>query len=131
MPKTRIRLAVILAVFALPACGGQGQKPQSAAPAAPATEITIENNSFSTVDVFIVYNDQTFRVDQVFGVSTATVRMPRFVAPTGSIRALVDPLGSTYAYLSDPVSYLGNENFRLRIEEDLALSSFVPVGRQE
>jgi hypothetical protein len=56
--------------------------------------------------------------------------MPRFVAPTGSIRVLVDPIGSTSAYLSDPVSYRGNEDFRLTIEETLYLSNFVPVARR-
>jgi hypothetical protein len=119
----------LFAAFILPACGGQGGPPQSPAPTAEPTQITIVNNSFSTVDVFIVYNDQTFRVDQVFGGSTVTVRMPRFVAPTGSIRALVDPIGTTYAYLSDPVAYMGNEDFRLTIEETLDLSSFIPLVR--
>ncbi len=123
--------AALLTVLALMACAKAGEEPQPPAPTAEPTQVTIENNSFQTVDVFIVYNSQTFRLDQVFGGSTVTVTMPRFVAPNGDIRALVDPLGSVYAYLSDPVAYMGNEDFRLTIEESLELSSFIPVLRRE
>ena len=130
MSKVRGSLMGIVCAFVLSSCGGQGKGPQNAVPAAESAQITIVNNSFSTADIFIVYNNQNFRVEQVFGGSTTTVRMPRFVAPTGSVRALVDPVGSTFAYLSDPVSYLGNEDFRLTIEETLDLSSFIPVNRK-
>lgn len=129
MFKVRLLAPAFLAALALSACGGQGQ-PENATPSAEPTQITILNHSFFTVDIFIIYNDQTFRVDQVFGASTKTVRMPRFVAPTGSIRVLVDPVGRSQAYLSDPVAYVGNEDFRLSIEESLDLSSFIPVERR-
>lgn len=126
MMTARKTLFGALALFALSACAGQG--PQGASPRSQPAQITIENESSNTVDVFIVYHDQTFRVDQVFPASTSTATMPRFVLPTGSIRALVDPVASTYAYLSDPVEFVGGENFLLTIEDDLSLSSFVPVG---
>ena len=130
MSKVRGFLTGLVFTLMLSACGGHGNQPQNATPAANTARITIENNSSSTADIFIVYSDQAFRVEQVFGGSTTTVTMPRFVAPTGSIRVLVDPIGSTSAYLSDPVSYRGNEDFRLTIEETLYLSNFVPVARR-
>ncbi len=128
MFAARRTIVAALALFSLSACAGKGQGPQGATPRSQPTEITIENNSTNTVDVFIVYHDQTFRVDQVFSLTTETASMPRFIVPPASVRALVDPVGPTYAYLSDPVEFVGNENFLLTIEDDLALSSFVPVG---
>jgi hypothetical protein len=119
----------LLAALTLLACGGPGQRPQGAVPAPPVTRIFVQNHTFATVDVFIVYHDQKFRAGQVFGGSSTTLTMPPFVEPNGSVQVLADPLGTTSAYLSNPVAYLGSEDFRLTIQEQLDLSSFIPQAR--
>jgi hypothetical protein len=122
--------AVLFVGLAVQGCSASGARPNRPEPETGPTEITIDNQSLSTADIFIVYQDQTYRVDQIFGGQKATEEMPHFVAPTGSVRALVDPIGGVYAYLSDPVSYLGDEDFTLTIREPLELSTFVPSAKK-
>jgi hypothetical protein len=122
--------AALFVVLAVQGCSATGARPNRPEPEAGPTEITIDNQSLSTVDVFIVYQDQTYRVDQIFGGQTVTEEMPLFVAPRGTIRALVDPFGSSVAYLSDPVSYLGDEDFTLTVREPLEFSTFMPYAKR-
>jgi hypothetical protein len=129
MFKIRTLGAALFTILAVQGCSATGARPNRPEPTGNPTQITIDNQSFSTIDVFIVYQDQTYRVDQVFGGQTVTEPMPAFVEPTGSIRVLVDPIGSFGAYLSDPVSYLGNEDFTLTVKDPLDLSTFVPFNK--
>lgn len=129
MSTLRTMGAALFVVLAVQGCSASNARPNRPEPEAGPTEITIDNQSLSTADVYVVYQDQTYRLDQVFGGQQTTEEMPHFVAPTGSIRVLVDPIGSFSAYLSDPVSYLGNEDFTLTIREPLDLSTFVPYQK--
>lgn len=129
MRNVRGTLVGLLAAFLLPACSGQGGESQMATPAGEPTQIVIDNRSFSTVEVFLMFDGQKHRLEQVFGTSRVTVRIPRFVSPVGSIQVLVDPLGDATPFLSDPVSYLATEDFLLTIREPLGLSSFIAVAR--
>ena len=128
MSKPTALGAALFAVLAIQGCSASGAGLNRPEPKAGPTEITIDNQSLSTIDVYVVYNDQTYRVDQVFGGQKVTEKMPEFVAPLGSIRALVDPFASTYAYLSDPVVYQSDENFTLTVREPLQFSTFMPYG---
>jgi hypothetical protein len=129
MSKPSTLGAALFAVLAIQGCSASGTRLNRPEPKAGPSEITIDNQSLSTVDVYVVYNDQTYRVDQVFGGQKVTEEMPKFVAPQGSIRVLVDPFASYSAYLSDPVPYLSDENFTLTVREPLQFSTFLPYVR--
>ena len=89
--------------------------------------IHIDNDGTLDADVYVVSGGQAWRLDLVTALQQATVRMPIAVTPGMEIRALVDPIGSFGAYLSDPLQYTGDEDYELRIASSLPLTSFYPT----
>jgi hypothetical protein len=128
MKKTFREVLLIALLLGLPGCAASTS---SAGPPKPAPSdrpmIQIVNNNVLDANVYVVVGSHTWRLDFVGGFGKDSVRFPLALVPGDNIRVLVDPIGSSEAYLTDPVSYSGDESFRLTIENSLSLSTFYPM----
>jgi len=128
MKKTFRKVLPIALLLGLPACAASTSdagRPQPAPSERPM--IHIVNHNTLDANVYMVVGSQTWRLDFVGGLGEDSVRFPLALVPGDDIRVLVDPIGSSEAYLTDPVSYSGDESFQLTIENSLSLSTFYPL----
>ena len=103
-PSTLL-LATALAVAsgglgALGACASTTRAPASG----PFAELVIQNDNSRIVTVYAVRGGTRMRLGTISGVSTATFALRRdMLESDGRLRVLVEPLGSTNRYFSDPI----------------------------
>jgi hypothetical protein len=119
---------LLASLLSLPACAGSTYGTQNVSPESSAHFVQIENDGLLDANVYIVIDEQLQHLDFVTGMQQDTVRIPRGVVPGMELRALVDPVGSSAAYLSEPVPYSGTQDFALMIANNLALTSFYPTS---
>jgi hypothetical protein len=118
---------LLVGLLFLPACAGSTSDTQSGAyPELSPHFVRIENDGSLDADVYLVAGNETRHLDLVASFQEKTVRIPPVVVPGMEIRILVDPIGSPEAYLSDPMEYSGTDDYQLRIDNDLELTSFYP-----
>ena len=104
--RPALLLAAALAVAAagtmtaLGGCASTGRGPASG----PFAELVIQNDNSRIVTVYAVRSGTRMRLGTVSGVSTVTFDLRRdMLESDGRLRVLVEPLGSTSRYFSDPI----------------------------
>lgn len=86
--------------------------------------VQVVNQNFNDVDVYAISGTRTTRLGTVFGNSTETFPVERWrVDGTGDLRLLADPIGSSYAYLSDQVIASPGDTVQLQVSADLGMST--------
>jgi hypothetical protein len=127
MNNVRTTSLLLVSLLPLPACAGSTYDAQSSAyPELRPHFVHIDNDGSLDADVYLVAGSQARHLDLVASFQDETVRIPFVVVPGMEIRILVDPIGSSGAYLSDPIMYSGTDDYELRIATNLELTSFYP-----
>jgi hypothetical protein len=129
--------AAVAATLTLGACATGGAAPASSfapageaaakahasAGARPAT-LKVENLNWSDMNVYVLQNGARTRLGTVTSMNTTVFRLPAHVlASTANVRLLLDPIGSSEMYLTDPVQVRSGQQIALNVQNSLPLSS--------
>ena len=96
----------------------------STLPAPEKTAVTVKNNNWLDVDVFVVRGSSRSRVGSVIGMGTGTFRVPSDFAPDGVLQLMVDPVGSNGTYVTDRIVVTSGQRVELTVAAVLRMSSF-------
>jgi hypothetical protein len=96
-----------------------------AASEAPPVRIRVENHNWLDVNVYAVHNGTRYRLGTVTSMTRQMFRLPvAMLAQTGEFRLLVDPIGSSEVFLTEPLLVSPGQQIDWNVENHLALSSY-------
>jgi len=91
--------------------------------------LAVTNHNWLDVSIFVVRGGTRFRVGDVPGNSSARLRIPRRLVDSGVVQLLVDPIGSTEYYLTDPIPVSSDESMQLTVAPAMRMSSYSVLNR--
>jgi len=86
--------------------------------------LTVTNQNWLDVDVFVVHDGSRYRIGQVGGNGAATLSIPSSLIVNGQVQLLADPIGSSDTYLTDKISVAPDEKVQLTVAPRMRMSSF-------
>ena len=111
--RLRIPLVALFAVLAAAACTGRGR---NAPRPVERTTVTVQNQSWLDMTVYVLYSSARQRLGSVSGNSTGTFRIPETMVGLGrSLRFMADPVGSSNTAQSYEIFVHPGDNVRLTI----------------
>lgn len=124
--RTRIWARVIPVVSLLMAlgtagCGGRKEKLSTGKPAPPAT-VSVANNGFADVTVYVLQSGMRWRLGTVTGLSRQRFSL-RLSNDRGELYLLADPVGGARGYLSPAVYVQPGAAVDLRLHATLSMST--------
>jgi len=119
---------LLAAAVAVPACAGSNVETGATPAPKPGTAVLhIQNDNSMDVNVYMVSQGMTWLLDLVPGLSSDSVKFPVTVGPGTEFRILVDPIGDTGAYLSDPLFFTRGDDYKLSVGASLVFTTLMPV----
>ena len=100
----------------------------AAAPSSIDAPIVVEvgNRNWSDVVVYAVRSGMRWRLGTVASMSEMTFRVPESAGlTTGSMRLMVDPIGSSNGFATEPISVMPGQRVRFNVEASLQLSNIM------
>ena len=106
------------------ACASRGARVGSGA-GSPAQEqmVTVQNDNWMDVVVYVVNGSAKARVGTVTGLGRATFRLKASVISTNSARLLIDPIGASRGYLTEAIAVMPGQRIELRVGSQLSMST--------
>lgn len=105
-----------------------GATPRTRSPE-PTTIVQVHNANWSAITVYLVRSGVPWRLGTVVTGRTERFRVPAdFEHSSGRVQLLIDPLGSSRTYSTEPVVFDPGETIRLDVQNELAFTSLT-VGR--
>ena len=107
--------AAVLSVSVL-ACSHRAKPKQESGPP-PRTTVTVDNQSFLDMTVFVVVGGQRIRLGQATGSSKSRFTIPAYLIGNGiqQLRFVADPIGSNRLPISDEISVSAGDEVVLTI----------------
>jgi hypothetical protein len=95
-----------------------------------APVVTVRNDNWLDVAVYLVRGDAKFRIGTVTGSSTQTFSLAREgVNSSTPFRILADPIGENRQYVTDPVVISPGQRLEVKVGSPLSISSFALWNR--
>lgn len=89
------------------------------------TTLIVENNNWTDMTVYVLRDGSRARIGSVTGLGKARFRLSdALIGGAGDVRILADPLGAGERFVSHPLTILPGQEVRLRLENNIALSSY-------
>lgn len=123
MRNIRHHCAVLGTATLLAACAS-GASRISSDPELQPISLTVTNQNWLDVDVFVLNGDSRYRIGQVGGNGSATLSIPSSLLMHGQVRLLADPIGSNDTYTTDMISVARDEKVQLTVAPRMRMSSF-------
>jgi hypothetical protein len=95
----------------------------------PTTLVRVMNQNWMDVTVFVVRGATRTRIGFVNALSEATFPLSAAAAPDGSLRLLLDPLGSAGTYMTEAIAVRPGQQVELTITPSLGMSYLAVWGR--
>lgn len=125
----RAVLTAVCVGATLTACAVASSSPRPAPSGRKAVEVVVQNNNWMDMTIYVVRDGTRVRLGTVTTMTSSNFRLPRSLdAATTSFRLLADPVGSSETFVSDVVTVNPGERVQWRLENHLALSSFLVTG---
>jgi outer membrane lipoprotein SlyB len=131
-----MKLMTLAALSSLVAVGAAGCAPkQRFGPqtwsASSAPTVTVRNDNWLDVAVYVVRGASRFRIGTVRGSSTETFRLTLDRSGTASpMRILADPIGSTQGYVTEPITLGPGQRLELNVASSIRVSTFSIWSRE-
>ena len=105
------------------ACGGGRPAIERVAPA-ERTYLIVTNRNWADVTIFSTRGTTQRRIGSVSALSTRTLLLPRSAMPDGTVRLLLDPLGSDKAHRTEVIAVSPGQHVELRVMPAMAMTTF-------
>lgn len=105
-------------------CGHRNGVADGAGMSGDETMIRVSNQNWSDMNVYVVQGSTRTRLGTVGSFTSRDFRLPSYVLVRGDdARLLADPIGSTRAHVSEPLSFVPGQQLEWQIENPIAQSS--------
>jgi hypothetical protein len=95
------------------------------APEVSTLSLTVNNENFYDMKVYVVSGELGSRLGTVNGNSRGTFTVRRTMFPTGSVRFVAQPIGGFGRGMSDAMSVSPGQKVEFRIASNLALTNAI------
>ncbi|HEX5077376.1 MAG TPA: hypothetical protein VFW03_29455 [Gemmatimonadaceae bacterium] len=123
MHNIRHHCAVLGAATLLAACAS-GASRISSSPGLQPISLTVTNQNWLDVDVFVLHGGSRYRLGQVGGSGSATLSIPSGFITNGQVQLMADPIGSNDVFITDQISVAPDEKVELTVAPRMRMSSF-------
>lgn len=120
---TRCVVAGTAALALIAACRGRGLAIERVA-ATEQTYLIVTNANWADVTIFIARGATRSRIGFVSALSTRTLPVPRSAMPDGTVRLLLDPLGSNKVHLTQSIAVSPGQHVELTVMPALTMTTF-------
>jgi hypothetical protein len=124
----RHHLAALGAATLLVACAS-GASRVSSNPEQRPISLTVTNQNWLDVDVFVVNGTSRYRIGEVGGNGSATLSIPVSLLVNGQVQLLADPVGSNDIFVTDLFTVAPDEQVQLTVAPRMRMSSFAVWNR--
>ncbi|MGQ0643046.1 MAG: hypothetical protein ACT4P6_20055 [Gemmatimonadaceae bacterium] len=125
MKSKQAATAFIALLLAASACGGERAPATSALQTQESGVLVVKNDHWLDVTVYAVRAGTRHRIGTVPGLQTETLALQNTVlAGAGSVRFLVEPIGTTGTHLTEPVTIERSDRVELNVRSPLNLTTF-------
>ena len=125
MKLGRIAMLVALAMSAVTGCvSRQKSGPVSWVDAPSPPTVTVQNDNWLDVAVYLIRGGARSRIGTVRSISSETFRLTGENAGAIPVQILADPIGSNARYMTDPVVLGPGQRLELRVGSPIAVSTF-------
>lgn len=115
--------SVLIALVVGAACGGERSPATSSLQTQGEAILAVTNNYWLDAVVYAVQAGTRQRIGTVAGFSSDTLPLRRTMVGAGTIRLLVEPIGSSARHVTEPIQVDPGELVDFRIGNPLNLSS--------
>lgn len=95
----------------------------------PAPVITVRNDNWLDVAVYLVRGTSRLRIGTVSSTTSRTFRIPLEGIGTTPLQVLADPIGENRQYVTDPVVLSPGQRLEVKVGSPLSFSSFAIWNR--
>ena len=96
----------------------------STRPDSAPVSLTVTNQNWLDVDVFVIRGTARYRLGAVGGNSSATLGIPSSLIARGELQLMADPVGSNDVYVSDVISVTPDQTLQLTVAPRMRMSSY-------
>ena len=111
------------ALTLITACGGSRLAIDRVAPA-ERTYLLVTNRTWADVTIFSALGTTRSRIGFVNALSTSTLLVPRSAMPDGTVRLLLDPVGSERAYPTESIAVGPGQYVELTVMPAMTMTTF-------
>ena len=124
LPKSATTAIVVILTATL-ACGGKRAPEPSAVEAEGDALLTVRNDHWLDITIYAIRGGSRYRLGMVPGLKTETLHLKNSVlAGSGTLRFLLEPIGSTRTHLTESIPIGANASIELNIRSPLNLTTF-------
>lgn len=117
-------MAALAASASLAACA-PAMSSDGAATMPEQTALVVDNNNWTDMTLYVLRDGMRVRIGSVTALSKARFRLSdALIGGAGDVRILADPLAAGDRFVSHPLTILPGQEVRLRLENNIALSSY-------
>jgi hypothetical protein len=92
--------------------------------------LTVQNEYLNDVAVYAIRAGSKVRVATVYGFKTETIPIKASIlSGAGSVRLLIEPLGSVASHVTEPITVLPGDSVELTVRNPINLSSVTVLHR--
>jgi hypothetical protein len=111
------------------ACAPRATSHGEAATTMSDVSVTVKNDNWLDVAVYLVQGGGRFRIGEAVGNTTARLRIPKSLITGWTIQLMADPIGSGEAYVTDAISVAPDEQVQLVLAPRMRMSSYAVWSR--
>jgi hypothetical protein len=126
----RHHCAVLSAAALLAACASGAKGGVSSALEAEPISVSVTNQNWLDVDVFVVHGGSRYRIGEVGGNTSATLSIPSSLIVHGEIQLMADPVGSDDRYTTGTISVMPDQRLQLTVAPRMRMSSYAVWARR-
>lgn len=126
----RNRAAALAAALVVAACSSGTRSAQlSPAPGAINLPLTVTNQNWLDMAIYVVRGQSRFRLGEATGNTTALLRIPGTFIDGWTVQLMADPVGSTDTYVTEPIMVWPGEHLELTMAPRMRVSSYAVWNR--
>jgi hypothetical protein len=120
-------IALLAGTFA---CGAERSQTTSALQTQEAASLTVRNDHWLDVTIYAVRGGTRQRIGTVAGQKTETLPLEKTIlAGAGTIRFLVEPIGSAQSHVTESISIGPSDTVELQVRNPLNLTTYSVARR--
>ena len=129
MHTFRNRLAALGAALVVLSCSSGARTTQLSPAEAGDLPLTVTNQNWLDMAIYVVRGDSRFRIGEAVGNSTTLLRIPGTYITSWTVQLMADPVGSTDKYVTDAISVAPGEHVQLTVAPRMRMSSYAVWNR--
>jgi len=127
--NVRNTLAALGAACLVMSCAPAAQTPIGSGFDSKYIGLTVKNDNWLDVAVFVVRAGSRFRIGDVVGNSTRSLRIPTTLIVNGSVQLMADPIGLEDTYVTDVMLVASDQRVQLTVAPRMRMSTYAVWAR--